>query len=412
MNVAALTCPACGAPVRVSAAGRSLSVLCSGCGATLDALSPALRQLAKAAETLAVPEIPLGSRAEIDGITWEVVGYLERQRVDTGEGWREYLLFNPWEAYLWLIDDGQFWLGSPVTDTPDAAGRRAILARQDWHGIRRYDARVRLAVGEFPWRVTAGERVAVREYQHGTRLLSCEQTGEEESWTLITPQPAGRIEALFGLERRAAVATEWPPLRTLWPLHLGMGMAAMIAVLIIDLAAPAERHLVATNLLVQVDGPTTTASLGPVEVPDGRHRIAITALPNGYGLDNQWIDLDYELVDRRTQTSYPVSGVAEYYRGRDSDGPWTEGDERPLTTMASIPGGTYDLVIEASGHSWLPPGQTSPDSMAPRDQVYSIAVSRDGSFGDNLWLAGLALLLWPLGLAWYAAEHRDEEDDW
>ncbi len=413
MTARALTCPACGAPVRVSAAGRSLSVLCSGCGATLDAATPELRLLTSQAADLAVPEIPLGTRAELDGTLWEVIGWLERERSDGSHRWQEYLLFNPWEGFCWLIDDDGFHLGTPIAVAPDAAGRTAILDGRDWHGTSRYDARVARAVGEFHWRIAVGDTVAVREYALGSRLLAAEVNGTEASWTLITPQPHGRIEALFGLSERAPPAEALPRLRELWPLHLGMAMAAMLAVLLIDATVPREEWVASTRLSVPIDGPTATTSIGPVTLPAGPHRIAIRVM-DADRLDNQWIDLDYELVNRRTQASYPVDAVAEQYHGVDYDGPWSEGDRRPLRTMAAIPGGTYDLVIEATGRSWKPPRQIDISlGLPPGEQQIEIAVSRDGSFGANLFLAALALFLWPLTLAMFAAEVDDEdEDDW
>jgi hypothetical protein len=388
-------------------------VLCSGCGATLDAITPELRLLQERAAELAVSEIPLGTRAVMDGTEWEVIGHLVRARTDTGDRWREYLLFNPWEGFIWLIDDEGFWLSTPLTDTPDVSGRLAIVDGQDWQGIRRYAAQVMQAVGEFPWRVAIGETVAVREYKNGGRLLVCEANGEEQSWSQLTAQPHGRIEALFGLAERQAPPVPLPPVRSLWPLHLGMAMAAMLALLLIDATVPREAYLASTRLLVPIDGATTSATLGPFTLPDGPHRVAIRVADSDR-LENQWIDLDYELVDRRSQASYPVAAVAEYYRGVDGEGAWAEGDSRPQTTMASIPGGTYDLVIEATGRSWQPANPRFASPSGPAEQLVEIAISRDGSFGDNLFWAGVALFLWPLCLALYALEYKgdDEVDEW
>jgi hypothetical protein len=349
-------------------------------------------------------------------VLWEVIGYLERERVDTGHRWQEYLLFNPWEGFCWLIDDEGFYLGTPLTSTPDVAQRLAIWDGRDWHGTSRYQARVARAVGEFHWRVATGETVSVREYALGNRLLAAEVNAAEESWTLITPQPNGVIERLFGLTPRAEpeADTEQRPLRDLWPLHTAMAMAAMLAVMIIDAGTEREAFLATTRINVPIDGPTVTTSIGPLTIPAGPHRVAISVI-DADRLDNEWIDLDYELVNRGTQASYPVDAVAEHYRGVDHEGPWSEGDRRPLRTMSAIPGGTYDLLIEATGRSWQPPGMRSGWSVGPTEQQVEITISRDGSFGANLFLAALALLLWPLGLASYAFEHRndeDEDDDW
>jgi spermidine synthase len=62
-------------------------------------------------------------------------------------------------------------------------------------------------------------------------------------------------------------------------------------------------------------------------------------------LDNGWVDLDYSLVNRRTQQVYEAYGAAERYSGRDSDGDWNEGSRNSAISIASVPAGTYGLVL-------------------------------------------------------------------
>ena len=127
-------------------------------------------------------------------------------------------------------------------------------------------------------------------------------------------------------------------------------------------------------------------------------------------LDNMWVDLDYSLVNRATQQSYDASGTAEYYHGRDSDGGWSEGNAAPDVGLASIPRGTYDLVVEAAAHRWTDPAAAnsiasifSTQSVAPDDRgvalPVTITVERGGGFAGPFFLAVLAILAWPL-IAW------------
>src|SRR5580704_13241005 len=73
----ALTCPNCGGPVERRGFGYSMSAVCPGCLTVLDISTPTLQILQKieAAENRRTPKIPLGSRGELHGGKWEVIGF-------------------------------------------------------------------------------------------------------------------------------------------------------------------------------------------------------------------------------------------------------------------------------------------------------------------------------------------------
>jgi Domain of unknown function (DUF4178) len=419
MTVTALVCPKCGAPVRVTAAGRSLSVVCGGCGSTLDAATPELRLLQEGAAALAIPEIALGSRAVLAGIEWEVVAYLERS--SAGDSWREYLLFNPWEGYAWLVDADGFALGRAILAEPETIERTARLEGVVWQGQRRYEAEVTLALGEFPWRVAVGERVSVAEYRRGSSTLCLERGAQGTSWTMLEPLPVATISAAFGIAERRAPPEPTPPLASLWPHKLAVAMVAFILMWMIDAQFRPTNVLPAADIEVPINGSDISTSI-PIELPPGRHYVVISADPRGAGLDNEWLDLDYTLVDRKTQASYPVSAVAEYYRGVDGEGPWTEGDEHPRTSLSAIPGGSFDLIIEAQGNRWQAPGSLLsapeqswlPDLTPPPVRTISISLTAGGTDGNAFFWATLLLFTWPLGLLWWRLETKDQQqrDDW
>lgn len=420
MTVTALVCPKCGAPVRVTAAGRSLSVVCGGCGSTLDAATPELRLLQAGAAALAIPEIALGTRAMLADIEWEVVGYLERD--SAGEGWREYLLFNPWEGYAWLVDADGFALGRPILGEPDASEveRMARLDGEVWQGRRRYEAEVTLALGEFPWRVMVGERVSVAEYQRGRSTLCRERGAQGTHWTLLEPMAEARISAAFGIGERPARPVPPPPLASLWPQKLAVAMVAFMLMWLIDARFQPTTPLPAADIDVPINGSDISASV-PIELPPGRNYVVIRADPRGTGLDNEWLDIDYTLVDRRTQASFPVSAVAEYYRGVDGEGPWAEGDEHPRTSLSAIPGGQYDLIVEAKGDRWQAPGTLLtapdpyglPDMTPPAVRTISISMVAGGTDGEAFFWASLLLFAWPLCLLfWQMEAKQQQEDEW
>ena len=115
-------------------------------------------------------------------------------------------------------------------------------------------------------------------------------------------------------------------------------------------------------------------------------------------LDNSWVDLDYALVDRATQTRYDAYTTAERYTGRDGDGPWSEGDRTPRIDLASIPAGTYDLVVEGEAHRWA--GAQTAAPVVPFATISTVPVDLrvvgGGTFGGNIFLALILLAIWPL----------------
>ncbi len=199
-TVRAVTCPQCGGTIALRAAGLSVSLVCEHCGTTLDATSDDVRVITAAQQAMHQPAIALGTRGTLRGEQWEVVGYLER--TDGYQGWQEYLLFNPYLGYRFLVDDGRcFSLGVLIDRTPDTVfdGYELDGARYRRFGSG-YKASVTFVVGEFYWRVRVGEQVHVTDYVRPGAMLTCEENRQERSWTLLTLLGVGEAEEAFGLE--------------------------------------------------------------------------------------------------------------------------------------------------------------------------------------------------------------------
>lgn len=398
-TVRALSCPNCGGTIALRAAGASVSLVCEHCGSTLDATRPDLAVIVSANAAMHRPEIPLGTRGELAGTMWEAIGYLER---DDGEtGWREYLLFNPYEGYAFLIDDGRrFSLGRLIDRLPGHGGGALTL---DGQGYTRfgtsYGAWVRFVVGEFYWRVTEGEHAVLTDFVRPGAMLSCEEVDGERTWTRTVLLDRGVAEAAFGLDPRprAFAATPAPhqpsPYREPMLNALIIGLVAAATLIVIAIMGSGGSRVGATTLAVSLDAPTVTAVAGPLELPDRSAAVRIRAVARD--LDNSWIDLDYSLVDRRTQRSFDAYALAERYRGRDSEGNWSEGDRSPTIRLSSIPAGSYDLVVEATAHRWQMAQETPQLSF---DIPVEITVDRGGIFAGNVILGLFLILLWPVAL--------------
>src|SRR5690606_924595 len=83
--------------------------------------------------------LPLHIRGEFEGQTWEIVGIVWREVVADGSvyPWQEFLLFNPYAGYRWLIfqmSDGVWSIGGPLDGAVAVeAGMQPVAT---WQGER------------------------------------------------------------------------------------------------------------------------------------------------------------------------------------------------------------------------------------------------------------------------------------
>lgn len=418
-TVRSLSCPNCGGTIGLRAAGSTVSIVCEHCGSTLDATRPDLAVIVQANQAMHRPPIALGTRGTLAGTAWEVVGYQERS--DGEVGWSEYLLFNPYEGYAFLVDDGRrFSLGRLMTAMPAPAFNGLSVGGTTYPRFGdTYPVTTHFVVGEFYWRVRSGDVANETDYATAGTMLVCEETGNERTWTQLEMQDWGAAERAFGIPPRVANDNGTPAPHEASPYRTAMRDAWMVAALafaaclVIAIGTARSSRVLSRDFQVSLDGRTQTTVLGPIDVPGAREKVKIAGRAGN--LDNMWVDLDYSLVNRQTQASYDAYGLAEYYHGSDSDGAWSEGDSAPDTGLASIPRGTYDLVVEASAHRWVDPKASSglsgifgsaPAPASGATVPVSITVDRGGGFAGPFFLAILAISIWPL-IAW--ARHRGFE---
>lgn len=120
-------CAACGGPLTLRAEGVSESLACPHCGAVLDARDPRHQVLAKYRHKLGItPKIPIGARGALRGDQLEVIGHQRRAVRYSGViySWDEYLLWNPYKGFRWLVESNGHWLlmGTVETKPKEDAG--------------------------------------------------------------------------------------------------------------------------------------------------------------------------------------------------------------------------------------------------------------------------------------------------
>ncbi|WP_311267762.1 DUF4178 domain-containing protein [Sphingobium sp. WCS2017Hpa-17] len=407
-SVRTLSCPACGGTIAMRAAGYTVTLACEYCGTLIDATDSDARIITRYHEMQASLAIPLGTRGTLRGVEWEAIGWL--QRSDGWASWEEYLLFNPYAGYRWLIaQNGQWSLGTMLTAAPQRDGPDQIAAGRRFSPFYSGNtARVTRVAGEFYWRVKVGEEVRATDYVRPGFMLSLEQDDREKSWTIS--------ELLTGREIRAAFDVDPPPawlpgitplahqpspyarrLKGWWPIATLSFLGLLVLLILLGgTMQPQSFSLAATP-----DGPAVSQTFGPIVLPLGRQAMTVEAVtPN---VEQGWVDIDVSFVDRKTQDSYDAYALNERYSGQDSDGYWSEGNRSQTLKVASLPAGTYDLVVDVQAHHWgssgsfaydTASGTYKADGLPPVEIVLTVA--RGARFASNFWLAVLMILVPPL----------------
>ncbi|HBV64208.1 MAG TPA: DUF4178 domain-containing protein [Rhodopirellula sp.] len=253
---ASLNCPQCGGTLTLHVPDASLRVTCPSCNSLLDADNGKLSYL----KTLGKPkklklQLPLGTEGKLFGDDYMVIGFLARFAMYAGVSypWQEYLLYSEKLGFRWLVYNDRHWsFASPASGEAAKNTGAANEIAYDGSSFQIYDrgvATVKHVLGEFYWKVEAGEKVKTADYIAPPRMLSYEwsETGKSSEVTISESVyvQTDEIEAAFGVEnlpRSFGVGPIQPPpsfdkrLFITWP-----ALAAVL--LLIYLAFGADRWL-------------------------------------------------------------------------------------------------------------------------------------------------------------------------
>jgi hypothetical protein len=385
-----ITCLVCGAPITLRALGASVMVACPSCRSQLDISRPEIQIIKKFKATAESFPLPLGSRGSLRGKTYEVIAAMVRS-ID-GFRWTEYLLFNPFVGFRWLLEDQGHWsLGETVKDT-SAVKPSAIGMQYQDHEFRKFavgDAVVDIVVGEFYWRVQVGDRAATRDWVAPPLMLSQEKTATESTWTLLQYLEPEEVQRAFKitLEERDDIAPHQPcPASTtlrsiqryLWGA-LGLALVLQVATLF---AARSQSIVVGDYEPASSQG--QEAAFGPVHLAASHSLNEITAFAR---LNDSWVELEYALVNKATGESYEMGQQFEFYSGADSDGAWTEGSTSASTLLPAVPAGDYDILVGASSG-------TSRGS--PVQEPIHLTLTHDVAPWRNFWFACAVIACYPV----------------
>lgn len=202
-------CPHCGAPVQVQLQSTK-SLTCPSCASIIGLDSGVGAELRAAEQDEPVTLlIPLGSKGQLQGAPWQVVGFQHRMGVAAGDdehfGWSEYLLYNQKRGFAFLVDAEDGWsFVRPTTGAPQmtANGQSATYLGAKYKHQYSYNAETTYVQGEFYWQVERGQKTFNRDFASSKGLLSMEQSANELTWSSGDKLTADAVAKAFGLEKK------------------------------------------------------------------------------------------------------------------------------------------------------------------------------------------------------------------
>ncbi|MGB6691148.1 MAG: DUF4178 domain-containing protein [Terracidiphilus sp.] len=400
-RVEALNCPNCGASLTLRSPGNAVSVVCESCHSVLDARDPRLKVLQTFSATLRddPPLVPLGSRGAIRGTEYEVIGF-QRRTIEV-EGihysWHEYVLFNPVKGFRYLTEyDGHWNDVSTLRSLPDVSPGGATLTYlgESYKIFQTADAATTFVLGEFPWQVRVGETVSVSDYVSPPRVISSEGAGNEVTWSIGEYLSGRDLWKAFKMEGEppapVGVYENQPS-----PMSANVTVVWVIASVFLMMLVPLLVLFYATARSAQVleqtyqfDTSSKEEASFVTEIFELKGHTSDVELTTSAAVDNNWIYLNYALINEDTGQAYDFGREVSYYHGVDSDGSWTEGSTTNRVTVPSVPPGNYYLRIE-------------PESDPNHGIIYyTVTVKRDVPQASFFGLAALALLIPTCLITW------------
>ena len=368
-------CPNCGGAVTLRAVGQSISATCSQCSSLIDVADENLRIIQKAQAALEPSEIPIGSRGRLQDVEWEVVGYMRRSDRTGYYEWIEYLLFNPYRGYRFLVrEQGHWTLVKMLTRDVPAAGSTIDLTVEG----RRYaffskgQALTKYVAGEFYWRASTADVTETADYIASPHRLMVESNDEEiivSEGVYLEPSLVAEAFKLPLADERDGPGVNQPNPHRRWlrvPLA-ALGVATLLQFGSLALS-PGRQVASQTFTLTSADKGKTFAS-EPFRL-DGRGNVEFETSAE---LKDDWLELDVALVNVETNRSYHASqGLENYSSGRVT--------ERTSELLSPVPAGTYKLLIDTNAGLFTKVAATVP--MVAREDYLQTWLRNNGQGGS------------------------------
>ncbi len=387
-------CPNCSGSITVKALGHSITAVCAYCSSVIDVANENYQLLRTEHEKTRATLLTIGSKGALFGVAWEVIGYMEKHDHTDYNLWDEYLLYNPYHGFRFLVQSNGHWSFYKVLK--QSLGNQALSSEIRLNG-QKYElflkgfAKVSYVIGEFYWRVQTGDRTRVYDYIAPPYLLSIAVDEEEinlAQGVYVNPKLIAKGFSITQMPSQSGIAANQPGKyrkQDIWS-SWATALAAILLLLVVQLASQGlDKNKTVVNGFSTLTAAGTNLTLisDPFTIPRQTSLQIVSNAP----IENDWLELELALVDDKDQEIRVAKQAIEFYSGYSyDDGHWSEGEKSSETFFSGIPKGNYRLLIDADGGSL--------HSGARIDLTYTITYGVKS--WANYWFTFLLILLYPL----------------
>jgi hypothetical protein len=412
VGAAQVSCPNCAGPLELRAPDKTERVTCPNCNSLLDVNQGQLKFLKALEKPWFEPAIPIGTVGEVPEGKMTVIGTMARSVTIDGTQyyWGEYLLYNPQIGFRWLVNSDNHWnyvYAVPPGEVSEG-DKYAAFRGKNYRIFQDAPCKVEGVIGEFYWKVEAGEMVRGVDYVSPPYMLSKEvstvyvadaknpakqkrATGEI-NWSLGTYITVQQIEKTFGvtgLQRPSTVAPNQPyPHKWVYKYWLLMLLIALFIGFIAFITSGSSKEVYSQTVTLQAlpneDG-TQVFFSEPFDLAARRNIRIIGESP----VQNTWVYLEGDLINEETGLvqGFPID--ISYYQGVEDGESWTEGSQNDSAYSSAMPAGKYVLRLEGQWEKWQQPA------------IVTVKVEQNVTHGFNLILVLIVLSIGPIIMGIY-----------
>ncbi len=384
--VRSFTCPSCGGEIMLRSGAHALSAVCRNCSSVIDTTDERFKVIQDFALKAKLTLIPIGARGALSNITWEVIGYLEKKDKTGFYFWDEYLLFNPYHGFRFIVQmDGHWNFVSPVKKYVGRPHGRNVLYYNNERYRRFLSDRPAVAnvQGEFYWQVKKGDKADTEDYIKPPYMLSVETSDGETTASMCEYLEPSVIKDAFGLARvpsRKGVYANQPypgdPYLT-WTVACFAIIFAILIHVVTAMRGDAAVILSENKVFTSEEKGKTFMSQ-PIRIDYAQNILVETTA----AVDNQWVELSVDVSDETAGKNYGLRQAVEYYHGVSGGESWSEGGRNESDFISRLEPGNYKILYEVDSGSF--------------PMHVNIKATRDKASWGNFWWTLLLIIAYPL----------------
>ena len=358
-GLSSINCTQCGAGLSVLGGGRVLTQVCGYCGSVLDAQDNYKILTSIGKRDHPISPVKIGMTLIHQGVDFTVIGTIgkiERWKGGTAR-WVEHQVFSPTHGYAWLSWEGghltfsrklrDFDMGQWVTVATIETVETPPVRFYRGERYRYYEtstAQIDFMEGEFNWIPELGETVTAISLLGPDAMLTLREGKTEKEAELTTLLPRDAVARQMGLtlppgaEERHPL-TPYRPLPEEGFLRKTLGISALVAFALALVFAMMSGPVVLERQQVPIGA-------APVSFPfEITNTGQMASLRFDSDVSNDWVVIGTQITGPDGATLVQGARLIEYYSGRDSEGSWSEGNQRSTLRFRPETAGMHQITL-------------------------------------------------------------------